>query len=157
MNDAVAKWSKSVANILVALRLNRSVQRKFESNKPPVSIKRMTQWRSGLTLRFAKPPFAGSTPACVSSNRRFTEVTLTQEQVSRFTCAGSRSAQRYLFSKTNRERRPARNFFDEKSLLVGDSHLVLVICPGDGMVDIEDLKSSADYGVRVRVPPWAQI
>ena len=29
--------------------------------------KRMTQWRSGLTLRFAKPPFAGSTPACVSS------------------------------------------------------------------------------------------
>jgi hypothetical protein len=28
-------------------------------------------------------------------------------------------------------------------------------CPGDGMVDIEDLKSSAGYSVRVRVPPWA--
>ncbi len=24
------------------------------------------QWRSGLTLWFAKPPFAGSTPACIS-------------------------------------------------------------------------------------------
>ncbi len=103
----------------------------------------MTQWRSGLTLRFAKPPFAGSTPACVSSNRRFTEVTLTQEQVNCFTCAGSRSAQRYLFSKTNRERRPARNFFDEKSLLVGDSLLVWIICPGDEMVDIRHLKCLA--------------
>ena len=34
--------------------------------------KRMTQWRSGLTLRFAKPPFAGSTPACVSLYKWYT-------------------------------------------------------------------------------------
>ena len=26
----------------------------------------MMQWRRGLTLWFAKPPFAGSTPACIS-------------------------------------------------------------------------------------------
>ena len=61
------------------------------------------QWRRGLTLRFAKPPFAGSTPACISRNL----------------------------------------------------NVAINICPGDGMVDIKDLKSLVGNDVRVRVPPWA--
>lgn len=34
---------------------------------------------------------------------------------------------------------------------------MLIICPGDGMVDIKDLKSLVGNDVRVRVPPWAHI
>ena len=32
-----------------------------------VNIIKLVRWRSGLTLRFAKPPFAGSTPARTSN------------------------------------------------------------------------------------------
>ena len=46
------------------------------------------QWRRGLTLRFAKPPFAGSTPACISKiSEAFLKM---QEHMACAICIGSR-------------------------------------------------------------------
>lgn len=51
------------------------------------------------------------------------------------------------FAGSNPARVSSYNVTDEK---------FFVQCPGDGMVDIKDLKSLAFNSVWVRVPPWAQ-
>jgi hypothetical protein len=88
------------------------------------------QWRSGLTLRFAKPPFAGSTPACISKiSEVFFEM---QEEANCLASVGSRKSGVCFGSSQNNEERSANFLSDGEKRFVEDIPACIKIVSKNG-------------------------